>query len=282
MRSQTTPGGGGGGRRGGGGGRPRRRGGAARRARGAASPAEAVLGLPEGGQQGLELGRGHAGEAPERSGATGQGLVSEHLATSTLPDRLHSQLAKGYSATTLFYLQDPHQSVRIRGTGDKAYELLCDNNSIGEIDPFHLLREAPRNGIYLHGGLRYRVKDVLEKQGKVRLTREYSPHFTTSAVRTSIRVRRLPVLCKHGQVVVGRATLDVNDYLLGVTEKHLSGEVVRSYPGAGMPNNWLPTEGTMLRLERPLWEKAVERLGEPSAKAGLGDYRRSSGACSRR
>ena len=41
-------------------------------ARGAASPAEAVLGLPEGGQQGLELGRGHAGEAPERSGATGQ------------------------------------------------------------------------------------------------------------------------------------------------------------------------------------------------------------------
>ena len=107
------------------------------------------------------------------------------------------------------------------------------------------------------------------KSGSVRLAREYSPHFTTSAIRTSIRVRRLPILSQHGRVVVARATLDVNDYLLGVTEKHLSGEVVRSYAGAGMPNNWLPTEGTMLRLERPLWEEAVARLGESSAKAGL-------------
>jgi DEAD/DEAH box helicase domain-containing protein len=146
---------------------------------------------------------------------------------------------------------------------------VCDGVEIGEIDPFHLLREAPRNGIYSHGGLRYRVKDVLEKQRQVRLAREFSPHFTTSTVRTSIRVRRLPILSQHGRVVVGRATLDVNDYLLGVTEKHLSGEVVRSYAGAGMPNNWLPTEGTMLRLERPLWAEAVARLGEPSAKAGL-------------
>ena len=169
----------------------------------------------------------------------------------------------------VFYLSDPHRSVRIRGTGDEAYKLVCDKDEIGEIDPFHLLREAPRNGIYSHGGMRYRVKDVLEKQRQVRLAREFSPHFTTSAVRTSIRVRRLPILSQHGQVVVARATLDVNDYLLGVTEKHLSGAVVRSYAGAGMPNNWLPTEGTMLRLERTLWEKAVARLGEPSAKAGL-------------
>src|SRR5205085_11051825 len=118
-------------------------------------------------------------------------------------------------------------------------------------------REEPRNGIYSHGGLRYRVQDVLSKARQVRLAREYRPHFTTSAVRTSIRVRRLPILSQHGRVVVARATLDVNDYLLGVTEKHLSGEVVRSYAGAGMPNNWLPTEGTMLRVERPLWEAAV-------------------------
>ncbi len=61
----------------------------------------------------------------------------------------------------------------------------------------------------------------------------------------------------------------MNDYLLGVTEKHLSGAVIRSYAGAGMPNNWLPTEGTMLRLERPLWEEMVTRLGDPSAKAAL-------------
>jgi len=169
----------------------------------------------------------------------------------------------------VFYITDPHRSVRMRGTGDEAYKLVCDNVDIGEIDPFHLLREAPRNGIYSHGGMRYRVKDVLEKQRQVRLAREFSPHFTTSAVATSIRVRRLPILKQHGRTVVARATLDVNDYLLGVTEKHLSGTVVRSYAGAGMPNNWLPTEGTMLRLEKPLWEEVIARLGEPAAKAGL-------------
>ena len=36
-----------------------------------------------------------------------------------------------------------------------------------------------------------------------------------------------------------------------------------------MPNNWLPTEGTMLRLERPFWCEVVARIGEPTAKAGL-------------
>lgn len=194
------------------------------------------------------------------------------LDTATLGPEIAAVKAKrdaGVLREEVFYLTDPHRSVRVRGTGDEAYKLVCDKEEIGEIDPFHLLREAPRNGIYSHGGLRYRVQDVLARQRQVRLTREFSPHFTTSAVRTSIRVRRLPMLREHGRVVVARATLDVNDYLLGVTEKHLSGETVRSYSGAGMPNNWLPTEGTMLRLERPLWEEAVARLGDPSAKAGL-------------
>ncbi len=186
--------------------------------------------------------------------------------------------ATGELREEVFYLTEPHRAVRIRGTGDEAYKLVCGQDEIGEIDPFHLLREAPRNGIYSHGGLRYRVKDVLEKQRQVRLAREFSPHFTTSTVRTSIRVRRLPILSQHGRVVVARATLDVNDYLLGVTEKHLSGELVRSYAGAGMPNNWLPTEGTMLRLERPLWEEVIAQLGEPSAKAGLDTIARLFGS----
>jgi DEAD/DEAH box helicase domain-containing protein len=194
------------------------------------------------------------------------------LDTATLgPEiaRVKAQRDAGLLREEAFYLTDPHRAVRIRGTGDEAYKLICDGQEIGEIDPFHLLREAPRNGIYAHGGLRYRVQDVSSKERRVRLSREFSPHFTSSVIRTSIRVRRLPALRQHGAVVVGRALLDVNDYLLGVTEKHLSGEVVRSYGGAGMPNNWLPTEGTMLRLERPLWEQAVTRLGEAEARAAL-------------
>jgi DEAD/DEAH box helicase domain-containing protein len=208
----------------------------------------------------------HYACAAKEAGDEGQ------LDTDTLGPEIAAVKAQRDAGTLreeVFYLTDPHRGVRVRGTGDEAYKLVCDNQEIGEIDPFHLLREAPRNGIYCHGGLRYRVQDVLARQRQVRLAREFSPHFTTSAVRTSIRVRRLPVLRQHGQVVVAQTTLDVNDYLLGVTEKHLSGELVRSYPGAGMPNNWLPTEGTMLRLERPLWLDAVTRLGEPQAKAGL-------------
>lgn len=178
----------------------------------------------------------------------------------------------------VFYLTQPHRSIRIRGIGDEAYKLVCDKNEIGEIDPFHLLREAPRNGIYSHGGLRYRVTDVSERQRQVKLRREFSPHFTTSTIQTKLRVRRLPILSQHGRVVVAQAILDVNDFLLQVTEKHISGEVVRNYPGAGMPNNWLPTEGTMLRLERPLWEEAVTRLGEPATKAGLDTIARLFGS----
>jgi DEAD/DEAH box helicase domain-containing protein len=195
----------------------------------------------------------------------------KRLDSATLGPEIASVRVKRNEGLTeeVFYLTDPHRSVRIRGAGDQPYKLVCDKEEIGEIDPFHLLREAPRNGIYSHGGLRYRVQDVIPKERLVRLTREFSPHFTTSAIRTSIRERRLPVLRQHGRVVVARAVLDVNDYLLGVTEKHLSGAVIRSYAGAGMPNNWLPTEGTMLRLERPLWEEVIARLGEPAAKAGL-------------
>jgi DEAD/DEAH box helicase domain-containing protein len=204
--------------------------------------------------------------------ATKEAGDEARLDTATLGPEIAAVKAQrdaGSLREEVFYLNDPHRSVRIRGTGDEAYKLVCDKEEIGEIDPFHLLREAPRNGIYSHGGLRYRVQDVLPSQRRVRLAREFSPHFTISAVRTSIRVRRLPVLSQHGQVVVARATLDVNDYLLGVTEKHLAGHVIRSYPGAGMPNNWLPTEGSMLRLERSLWDESIARLGESSAKAGL-------------
>jgi len=50
--------------------------------------AEAPLGGAEGGQQGVELGRGHAGEAPEGTRIPRQRLIGKHLATSTLPDKV--------------------------------------------------------------------------------------------------------------------------------------------------------------------------------------------------
>jgi len=55
---------------------------------GPATVAEAVLGRAEGDQEALALVRCHAGETPEGTGVAGQRLVSEHLATSALPDRV--------------------------------------------------------------------------------------------------------------------------------------------------------------------------------------------------
>lgn len=168
------------------------------------------------------------------------------------------------------YIDDPHRRVRVRGAGDEAYALLCDGEEIGEIDPSHLLREAPRNGIYLHGGVAYRVKDVARSSREVRLNRERSRNTTTSAVQTSIKARRLPVRSQHGRVLVARAVLEVNEYLVGVTEKNPAGAVVQTWTKiGGMPNCRLPTEGTVLRLDPGLWEEAVTRLGDRPARAAL-------------
>ena len=137
-----------------------------------------------------------------RAQAKEVGGDESRLDTGTLGPEIATVKAQhdaGLLREEVFYLQDPHRSVRIRGIGDEAYKLVCDGTEIGEIDPFHLLREAPRNGIYSHGGHRYRVQDVQSKERRVRLAREYSPHFTTSAVRTSIRVRRLPMVSQHGE-----------------------------------------------------------------------------------
>src|SRR5262249_54247698 len=50
--------------------------------------AEAVRGGAAGVQEALELGGGHAGQAPEGPGGTDQILVGQHRATSPLPDRV--------------------------------------------------------------------------------------------------------------------------------------------------------------------------------------------------
>jgi DEAD/DEAH box helicase domain-containing protein len=170
----------------------------------------------------------------------------------------------------VFYLSQPHHSVRIRGSGDDAYQLRCDGSDVGEIDAYHLLREAPRNGIYFHGGARYRVQDVIAGNKQVRLAREFTHNTTTSTIGTSIRDRRLSAIRQTGRVVVARAVIDVNDYLISVTEKNPAGTTVRVHNGSGgMPNNWLPTEGTMLRLEQPLWNEIAGRLGDGPARAAL-------------
>lgn len=176
----------------------------------------------------------------------------------------------GLRLEEVFYLSEPHRSVRIRGSGDEAYQLRCDGTDVGEIDTYHLLREAPRNGIYFHGGTRYRVQDVIAGNKQVRLARELTHNTTTSTIGTSIRDRRLSAIRQTGRVVVARAVIDVNDYLISVTEKNPAGTTVRVHNGSGgMPNNWLPTEGTMLRLEQPLWNEIAGRLGDGPARAAL-------------
>ena len=170
----------------------------------------------------------------------------------------------------VFYLPEPHRTVRVRGDGGEPYQLVCDGQKVGEIDPYQLLREAPRNGIYLHRGRRYRVLEVTPSRKEVRLVLEPRPHSTTSMVKTTIFMRRLPTARRHGRVVVGVARIDVRDYLLAVTEKHINGTTLNTFknPG-GMPSPKLPTEGTVLRLEQPLWDEVVGTLGAAPAQAAL-------------
>lgn len=62
----------------------------------------------------------------------------------------------------IFYCSEPHIEVNIRSGGERSFTLLLgDDEPLGEIDYFHLLRECYANAIYRHGGRSFRVLNVL-------------------------------------------------------------------------------------------------------------------------
>lgn len=172
----------------------------------------------------------------------------------------------------VFYRADPHMHINIRSIGEGNYKLVFgkDDEVIGEIDEFHLLRESYRNAIYRHGGRAYRVKDVIRGKRKVILEREYSWNETRAFINKKIKMKRRHKVADYESLTLATVDINVTEFLVNVTEKDRSGKVVNSWNGnMGMPTHTLPTEATMIRLKRPLWDVLLAELGLQDARSAL-------------
>ncbi|MEX1027510.1 MAG: DEAD/DEAH box helicase [Candidatus Paceibacterota bacterium] len=180
--------------------------------------------------------------------------------------------ADGTLDLDIFYRAEPHMQVNIRSIGEGNYKLVFrkDDEVIGEIDEFHLLREAYRNAIYRHGGKAYRVKDVIRGKRKVLLEREYSWNETRAFITKKIRLKRRQRVADYENLMLATAAIDVTEFLVNVTERDRGGEIVQSWNGnMGMPTHTLPTEATLMRLRRPFWDEMVNDLGPQDARLAL-------------
>jgi len=180
--------------------------------------------------------------------------------------------ADGQLDLDVFYRADPHMQVNIRSIGEGNYKLVAghDDDPIGEIDEFHLLREAYRNAIYRHGGRAYRVRDVIRGRRKVILEREYSWNETRAFINKKIRLKRRHRVLDHDGIMLATVNIDVTEFLVNVTERDRSGKIVNSWNGnMGMPTHTLPTEATLLRLRKPMWDQIVRQLGPQDARSAL-------------
>ena len=182
--------------------------------------------------------------------------------------QVHRLRSEGKLNREEFYRSDPHAEVNIRSTGEGTYSLMLGDARVGEIDSFHLLREAYRNAIYLHGGRPFRVKDVIRGRRQVQLQAEYTKHETVPYIRTRIRLKRQVSTSDYSGIRIATAALDVTETLIAVTEKDRSGKAVRVWQGAsGMSPHQLPTEGVMLLIKPPLWDSLCDELGAAAQRA---------------
>ena len=127
---------------------------------------------------------------------------------------------------------------------------------------FHLLREAPRNAIYRHGGCTYRVQSVLRGDRIVRLLPERTRNETIPFVRKNLLLRQTlkKTVFTDLDIAVGR--LEITEYLESLTEKDPSGQTRNGWsrPG-GMPAHRLRTEGTLIILKCAMQRKLRRQLG---------------------
>lgn len=179
----------------------------------------------------------------------------------------------------IFYRTEPHRELNIRSMGEGSYSLEFAGAEIGEIDQFHLLREAYRNAIYRHGGHAFRVKDIIKGSRKVRLDREYSWNETTAFLQKKIRLKRRKSVAEYARLMIATVAIDVSEFLVNVVEKDRSGAVVNQWQGsAGMPSHFLPTEGTLILIRKGLWDDIVNDLGYLAARSALQSCERLLGS----
>jgi DEAD/DEAH box helicase domain-containing protein len=153
----------------------------------------------------------------------------------------------------VFYSSDKHAQTPIRSSDAQNYKLMIGDESIGEIDQWHLLREAYPKAIYLHGGRRYRVQDIFRSKREVRLNPERSFNRTVPLIHKSVRTRRVRSVSEYPGIVVTEADLEVTERLIAINEKKPDGATVGQYEGSqGLPPHRLPTEGICIEITAPL------------------------------
>jgi DEAD/DEAH box helicase domain-containing protein len=162
----------------------------------------------------------------------------------------------------VFYSDEKHVRTPVRSSDNQNFALIVNNETIGEIDHWHMLREAYPKAIYLHGGRRYRVTDILRSRKEIRLTFERSRNRTVPVVRKSVLTRRPRRITDYAAVRVTEADIEVKELLVAVQEKKPDGETVKVFEGSqGISPYRLPTEGISIELSPVLVGRLVSMIG---------------------
>lgn len=155
---------------------------------------------------------------------------------------------EGRLSAEVFYSDDPHMRTPIRSGEGRNYRIIMgDTEEIGEIDPWHMLREAHPKAIYLHGGRRFRVHDILRGRSEIRVEWERSVNLTTPYILKGVRTPQVLAATSYKNAVIRKAQFEVTERLAQIIEKNRSGETVKRYMGSqGLPPHRLPTEGVSI------------------------------------
>jgi len=156
----------------------------------------------------------------------------------------------------VFYSGDKYSMTPIRTADNQNYELIVDGQerALGDIDYWHMLREAYPKAIYLHSGRRYRVTGVLQSRKEIKLTIERSRNRTIPLILKSVKIRRPRRVIEYSGLKVLDAEILVTESLAGVSEKKPDGTTVQKYEGNQNIGPYrLPTEGVSLEICQPLF-----------------------------
>jgi len=173
-------------------------------------------------------------------------------------ERIRSESAKSHEAMlTRTY---PHSAVDIRSTGETRYSLDLDGEVIGEIGQMHLVREAYKHAVYLHGGEPYRVVEISRNRRTVRLETDISHHETQSCLEKDVVVTLKHHTADYGDLVVSTADLIVTERVCLIFEKDRAGTVLRTWKDLSTPSYRLPTTGIQFLIREPVWSKATSGI----------------------
>jgi DEAD/DEAH box helicase domain-containing protein len=167
----------------------------------------------------------------------------------------------GHLSAEVFYSDDPHMRTPIRCADIQNYKLMLGDQEVGEIDSWHLIREAYPHAIYLHAGRRYRVTDIFKSTKEIRLKKEHSCNVTDPLISKAVNTRRVRAITKYPQILVKKADFDVTERLVQIFERNHAGEIIGQYQGGqGLAPHRLPTEGISIELLPQLCMRIDEEI----------------------